>query len=90
MDSAAPSSFSLKILGGFELRLGGETVDFSTRKTACLLAYLACTAPVPQPREKLATRCGAEETTPKPGITCATEQHSVPVPVVPRSSPPPV
>lgn len=55
MDSAATSSFSLKILGGFELRFAGETVDLSTRKTACLLAFLACTAPVPQPREKLAT-----------------------------------
>lgn len=55
MDSAVQSSFSLKILGGFELRRRGEVVDLSARKTACLLAYLACTAPVPQPRERLAT-----------------------------------
>jgi DNA-binding SARP family transcriptional activator len=55
MDSAVPSAFSLKILGGFELRSGGELVDLSMNKTACLLAYLACTAPAPQPRERLAT-----------------------------------
>jgi DNA-binding SARP family transcriptional activator/tetratricopeptide (TPR) repeat protein len=55
MDSAAQPPFSLKILGGFELQLRGQVVNLSTGKTASLLAYLACTGPVPQPRERLAT-----------------------------------
>ncbi|MFD1196718.1 AAA family ATPase, partial [Seohaeicola saemankumensis] len=48
-------TFDLSVLGGFHLRRSGKTIDIPTGKVACLLTYLACTAPGPQPREKLAT-----------------------------------
>lgn len=55
MDARGPPGFQLKVLGGFELRRAEEQIHFSSRKATCLLAYLACTAPRLQPRERLAT-----------------------------------
>jgi hypothetical protein len=47
--------FRLSLLARFELTGPDGPVDLPSKKLAGLLAYLACTAPVPQPREKLAT-----------------------------------
>ncbi len=47
--------FRLSLLARFELTGPGGPVDLPNKKLAGLLAYLACTAPVPQPREKLTT-----------------------------------
>ena len=41
------------MLGGFELTGPDGVVDLPSGKLAGLLAYLACTAPKPQPRERL-------------------------------------
>ena len=41
------------MLGGFELTGPLGVVDLPSKKLAGLLAYLACTTPRPQPREKL-------------------------------------
>jgi class 3 adenylate cyclase len=41
------------LLGGFELTGPDGVVDLPSKKLAGLLAYLACTAPQPQPRERL-------------------------------------
>ncbi len=51
-----PRKFRLSLLAT-RLELSGPEgpVDLPNKKLAGLLAYLACTAPVPQPREKLAT-----------------------------------
>jgi class 3 adenylate cyclase len=46
--------FRLLLLARFELTGPDGPVDLPNRKLAGLLAYLACTAPVPQSREKLA------------------------------------
>jgi DNA-binding SARP family transcriptional activator/tetratricopeptide (TPR) repeat protein len=54
VDAGGLPGFQLKVLGGFELRRAGEQIHLSSRKAACLLAYLACTAPRLQPRERLA------------------------------------
>ena len=43
------------LLGRFDLSGSDGSVELSNKKLAGLLAHLACTAPVPQPREKLAT-----------------------------------
>ena len=53
--STARSSptFHLSLLGGFELTGPLGVVDLPSKKLAGLLAYLACTAPRPQAREKL-------------------------------------
>jgi class 3 adenylate cyclase/DNA-binding SARP family transcriptional activator len=52
--SGAPSPrFGLSLLGGFELTGPDGVVDLPSKKLAGLLAYLACTAPRPQPRERL-------------------------------------
>jgi len=53
MDGAPPPRFGLALLGGFELTGPDGVVDLPSGKLAGLLAYLACTAPKPQPREKL-------------------------------------
>ena len=45
--------FRLALLGGFELTGPDGVVDLPSKKLAGLLAYLACTAPQPQPRERL-------------------------------------
>ena len=47
--------YRLRLLGRFELSGPSGPIELSNRKLAALLAYLACTAPKPQPREKLAT-----------------------------------
>ena len=52
--NGAPSPrFSLALLGGFELTGPDGVVDLPGGKLAGLLAYLVCTAPKPQPRERL-------------------------------------
>ena len=53
MDGAPTPIFSLSLLGRFELTGPHGVVDLPSKKLAGLLAYLACTAPRPQPREKL-------------------------------------
>lgn len=53
-DSAELPKFRLSLLGRFELTAGTGIVHLPSKKLAALLAYLACTAPEPQPREKLA------------------------------------
>ncbi len=55
MKGVAIPKFRLTLLGRFELSGPDGPVDLANKKVACLLAYLACTAPVPQSREKLAT-----------------------------------
>jgi len=55
MDGAPPPRFGLALLGGFELTGPDGVVDLPSGKLAGLLAYLACTAPRPQSREKLST-----------------------------------
>src|SRR5437879_816472 len=53
MDGAPAPSYGLSLLGGFELTGPDGVVDLPSKKLAGLLAYLACTAPRPQSREKL-------------------------------------
>jgi class 3 adenylate cyclase len=53
MDGEPSPRFSLALLGGFELTGPQGVVDLPSGKLAGLLAYLACTAPKPQPRERL-------------------------------------
>ncbi|CUT11836.1 Adenylate cyclase EC 4611 [Bradyrhizobium sp.] len=53
--SAPGPSFSLSLLGRFELTGTDGAVSLPNRKLAGLLAYLACTAPQRQRREKLST-----------------------------------
>jgi len=55
MDDVPLPRFKLSLLGRFELTGPDGPVDLPSKKLAGLLAYLACTAPEPQPREKLAT-----------------------------------
>ena len=55
MDDVPLPKFRLCLLARFAL-IGPEgSVDLPSKKLAGLLAYLACTAPAPQPRGKLAT-----------------------------------
>jgi len=53
MDGAPSPRFGLSLLGGFELTGPDGVVYLPSKKLAGLLAYLACTAPRPQSREKL-------------------------------------
>jgi DNA-binding SARP family transcriptional activator len=53
MDSLPTTKFRLMLLGRFQLIGLDGPVDLPNKKLAGLLAYLACTAPEPQPREKL-------------------------------------
>jgi DNA-binding SARP family transcriptional activator/class 3 adenylate cyclase len=53
IDGAPSPRFGLSLLGGFELTGPDGVVDLPSKKLAALLAYLACTAPRPQSREKL-------------------------------------
>src|SRR5262245_20932426 len=55
MKGAPRPKYKLSLLARFELTGPDGPVDLANKKLAGLLAYLACTAPVPQPREKLAT-----------------------------------
>jgi DNA-binding SARP family transcriptional activator/class 3 adenylate cyclase len=54
MTSMHVPKFTLEVLGGFRLYRSGAPVELPTRKLACLLTYLACVAPQPQSRERLA------------------------------------
>ncbi len=49
------SKYRLALLGRFDLSGPGGPIELPNKKLAALLAYLACAAPEPQPREKLAT-----------------------------------
>lgn len=53
--SAPRPRFALSLLGRFELTGPDGIVSLPNKKLAGLLAYLACTAPLPQHREKLST-----------------------------------
>ena len=53
MGGAPSPRFGLSLLGGFELTGPDGVVYLPSKKLAGLLAYLACTAPQPQPRERL-------------------------------------
>ena len=53
IDGALRWRFGLSLLGRFELTGPEGIVDLPSKKLAGLLAYLACTAPRPQSREKL-------------------------------------
>jgi class 3 adenylate cyclase len=53
-DSAQLPKLSLSLFGRFELTARTGVVQLPSRKLAGLLAYLASTAPRPQPRERLA------------------------------------
>src|SRR3979490_133902 len=55
MNDAPSPSFVFSLLGRFELTGPDGVVDLPSKKLAGLLAYLACTAPQPQPRERLST-----------------------------------
>jgi TolB-like protein/DNA-binding SARP family transcriptional activator len=55
MDQEPPSRFRLLLLGRFQLVGPDGSVDLPNKKLAGLLGYLACTAPVPQSRDRLAT-----------------------------------
>src|ERR1700741_4710944 len=56
MMRGAPSPrYTLALLGDVELKGPAGVVDLAGGKLAALLSYLACTAPRPQSREKLAT-----------------------------------
>src|SRR5262245_19518969 len=61
MTKGAPSPrFGLSLLGGFELTGPDGVVDLPSKKIAGLLAYLACSVPKAQPRERLsALLCGS-------------------------------
>jgi hypothetical protein len=63
--------YRLALLGRFELSRADGPVELPNKKLAALLAYLACTAPEPQSREKLATLLWARISSPRPGRTCA-------------------
>jgi DNA-binding SARP family transcriptional activator len=54
MDDTTAPRFRLSLLGPFELTGPNGIVELPMRKLVGLLAYLACTAPQPQPRERLA------------------------------------
>ncbi|MDH2384430.1 AAA family ATPase [Bradyrhizobium sp. CER78] len=53
-DSVQLPRFGLSLFGRFELTTSNGVIPLPGRKLAGLLAYLACTAPRPQSREKLA------------------------------------
>ena len=55
MDEVPLPKFRLSLLGRFELIGPDGSVELPNKKLAGLLAYLACTAPTPQSRDKLAT-----------------------------------
>lgn len=51
---------NIEVLGGFSLSVGGQTVPVSAQKSRALLAWLACHAGQPQPRERLAALLWAD------------------------------
>ena len=48
-------TLQLSLLGRFELRGPGGSMELASKKLAALLAYLACTAPKQHSRDKLMT-----------------------------------
>jgi predicted ATPase len=54
-DRVALPKFRLSLLGRFELATADGIIHLPSKKLSGLLAYLACTAHQPQPRERLAT-----------------------------------
>src|SRR6267154_4010307 len=55
MNDVVLPKFRLSLLARFELTGPDGPIGLANKKLAGLLAYLACTAPLPQPRQKLAT-----------------------------------
>jgi class 3 adenylate cyclase len=55
MTDVVRPKFTLSLLTRFELTGPAGPVELANKKLAGLLAYLACTAPLPQPRQRLAT-----------------------------------
>src|SRR5262245_5423496 len=55
MSGAPPPKYTLQLFGRFELSGPEGPIELPNKKLAALLAYLACSAPQPQSREKLAT-----------------------------------
>ena len=55
MNGVPVPKYRLALLGRFELSRTDGPVELPNKKLAALLAYLACAAPEPQLREKLAT-----------------------------------
>ncbi len=55
MQDVRSPRYRLTLLGRFDLSGPDGPVELPNRKLAALLAHLACTAPAPQSREKLAT-----------------------------------
>ncbi|OKO89352.1 hypothetical protein AC629_06565 [Bradyrhizobium sp. NAS80.1] len=55
MAEATSPRFCISLLGRLELTGPEGLVDLPSKKLAGLLAYLACTAPRPQPRDRLAS-----------------------------------
>ena len=55
MDRVPAPKLRLSLLGRFELSGPDGPVDLPNKKLAGLVAYPACSTPVPQPRQKLAT-----------------------------------
>ena len=53
MEQSPPRRLVLSLLGRFELTGPGGVVGFASKKAVGLLAFLGCTAPEPQRREKL-------------------------------------
>jgi DNA-binding SARP family transcriptional activator len=53
MENVPPCKYALSLLGRFELTGPDGVVEFASKKAAALLAFLACTAPQLQRREKL-------------------------------------
>lgn len=54
-DAPLPTQFNLRVLGRIELSGPTGPIELSNKKLVALLAYLACTSPQPQSREKLAS-----------------------------------
>ena len=55
MKGVPPPKYTLQLFGRFELSGPEGPIELPNKKLAALLAYLACSAPQPQSREKLAT-----------------------------------
>jgi class 3 adenylate cyclase/DNA-binding SARP family transcriptional activator len=55
LEDVPPPRYGLTLLGRFDLSGPNGPIDLPNKKLAALLAHLACTAPEPQSREKLAT-----------------------------------
>ena len=55
LEGAPLPKYRLTLLGRFELSWTDGPVELPNKKLAALPAYLACTAPEPQSRQKLAT-----------------------------------